>query len=142
MSDDTRNKKDPSQPIVRDGPTPVAGGEEHMPAPPHSVQEIFAAFGQFGGSSRSRLLEKVTGEHITEMLSIQRESLKHDREDQTEDRKHSRVILFTVALFVLILVGMLLYSGNPQLTERVLTALISLIAGAVGGYGYGKSRSD
>ena len=120
----------------------MPSSEEGVPAPPHSVQEIFAAFGQIGGSSRSRFLEKVTGEHITEMLSIQRESLKTDQADRGEGRKHQRSILITVSLFVLILVGMLIFSGNSQLTERVLIALTSLIAGAVGGYGLGRSRDS
>ena len=50
------------------------------------------------------------------------------------------VILLIVVAFIIILISML--KDKPDIMEKVLYASGGLIAGALGGYGFGKSKRD
>jgi hypothetical membrane protein len=47
------------------------------------------------------------------------------------------LVLVIVGLIVTILV---LFRNKPEMVEKILYAVGGLLAGAVGGYGYGKSK--
>jgi Na+/proline symporter len=94
------------------------------------------------GSQRSPLQDKVTGEHITEMLAIDREQLGRVERDRSDQRKHQTRLAVIACAFVLLLVGLLTYTGNSALTENVLSGLVGLAAGAFGGYGFGRASRE
>jgi multisubunit Na+/H+ antiporter MnhG subunit len=83
------------------------------------------------------LTEKITPEHIDKMLDIQSRQVDHDRSDRTEARTHRVTLVVIGCLFALVLVGLLIYSDNDAIVEKVIIALISLVAGGFGGYGIG-----
>ena len=103
---------------------------------PDRVSEILALFGQFGfGPAPSPLGEKLTSEHISTLLDIDRQRIGFERASEKEHRWLHLAVLVLFCGFVLLLVAILLSSGNDQLTEKVLLGIISLVAGAAGGYG-------
>ncbi|HKP76483.1 MAG TPA: hypothetical protein VJT67_13225 [Longimicrobiaceae bacterium] len=106
------------------------------------VGEILALFGQFGigGPAPSPVGDKLTPEHISTILDINRQRIGLDRASEKEGRWLHLAALFLFCAFVLLLVTILLSSGNDQLTEKVLLGLVSLVAGAMGGYGIGRSQ--
>jgi hypothetical protein len=109
--------------------------------PPRRVmREMLAMFGQVGPPPNP-LAEKITADHITTMLSIDLERVKGQRED---DREHRRGVLFLCCaflVFVLVTLGMLLWAGNDDLTEKVLIGLVTAVASGLGGYGLGKAQN-
>jgi hypothetical protein len=106
-----------------------------------SIQEIFAGMMQYG-PPRHPLADKLTGEHLTEILSIQRQGLVSQQADREHQRKHHRSMAVIACVFVLGLTGLLLAGGQSGITERVILSLISLAAVAFGGYGLGTRKRD
>ncbi len=92
-------------------------------------------------SPQAEMMKKVTTEHISQMLSNQEaDSQRHYSEKQAKK-------WFSLAWLVIICVFMTgviwLLRGSPETLEKVLYAAGGLIAGGLGGYGYGKSsRTD
>ena len=110
---------------------------------PDRVGEILGLFGQFGfAPAPSPLGDKLTPEHISTLLDIDRQRIGFDRASQKESRWLHLAALTLFCGFVLVLVSILLSSGNDQLTEKVLLGIISLVAGAIGGYGLGRNLGD
>ena len=89
---------------------------------------------------RSPLADKLTPEHISKMLEINRDRVGNERAAEREDRYFRAVMFVVLCAFILSLVHMLLAAGNDQLTEKILIGLVTLVAGVAGGYGIGKSR--
>jgi hypothetical protein len=115
--------------------------EDNTPAPSRGIQEIFAAAMQFG-PPRHPLQEKITEAHVTEILSIQREGMKHAQTNKEGERKHQTTLCVIACGFVLLLVGLLVFTGNAALTEKVVIGLVSFAGGAFGGYGVGRRQKD
>jgi hypothetical protein len=105
------------------------------------MQEIFASAMQFG-PARHPLQDKITEGHITEILSINREGMQSFAKDREGERKHHTTLCLIACGFVLILVALFIFSGNAALTEKILISLVSLAAGAFGGYGYGSRKRE
>jgi hypothetical protein len=118
-------------------------GDGDGPArPPRKVlREILAMVGTQWGPPQHPLAEKITAEHITTMLEIDRERVKNQREDERDHRKGFIFLFCAFFVFVLITLFMLLWSGNDELTEKVLIGVVTSVASGLGGYGLGKSRS-
>jgi len=106
--------------------------------------EILELFGQFGvgGPGPGQIGDKLTAEHISTILDINRHRIGLARASEKEGRWLHLAALFLFCGFVLLLVSILLSSGNDQLTEKVLLGIITVVAGAMGGYGIGRSLSD
>lgn len=107
---------------------------------PSRVQEMLAMFQQVGPPP-SPLADKITSEHITAMLDLEQQRLGHVRSDRTEERKSGTTRVIVACTFVLILIGLLTVTGNSELLKDVLIGLVGLVAGAFGGYGYGRSQA-
>jgi hypothetical protein len=102
------------------------------------VGEILGLF-DFGPAP-SPLGDKLTTEHISTILDINRQRISLDRASEKEGRWLHLAALVLFCGFVRLLVSILLASGNDQLTEKVLLGIIGVVAGAMGGYGIGRSQ--
>lgn len=108
---------------------------------PDRVGEVLGVFGQFGFGPAPSLGDRLTPEHISTLLDIDRERVAHQRASEKEGRWLQLAALGLFCTFILALVSILLARGNDQLTEKVLLAVvISLVAGATGGYGLGRNQ--
>jgi len=84
------------------------------------------------------LADKFTPENIDKALDIQKDGMQLEHKDNNTNRLFMlAVILVIAAIIVTILV---LFRDNPDMVEKILYAAGGLLAGAVGGYGYGKSK--
>lgn len=110
-----------------------------MPEVPERAREMLAMFGQFGPAPWP-LEEKLTSEHISKMLEIDRDRVGNERAAERGGRYFHAGMFVILCAFILSLVHMLLAAGNDQLTEKILIGLVTLVAGVAGGYGVGKSR--
>lgn len=108
--------------------------------PPRQVREMMAMMASFGPAPNP-LAEKITVEHISQMLDLEALKLDHSRTDKSEERSAEFKVATLGSIFVLVLVGLLVFSGNAPLVQNVLSGLIGLVGGALGGYGVGRSRT-
>ena len=102
------------------------------------VERSFSMMGQF--SPESALSKKVTAEHITSFLDVSKENMQKEY----QERRETKVFILLILLLALgaFFVAVVLLKDNPELLVNVLSAVGGLVAGAFGGYGYGKSKAD
>lgn len=93
-------------------------------------------------SPQAELMRTLTPDNIDQFIKAQDAS----DERHVRDRKDNRWFIFAVliACFVMLIAVILILKNSPDLLEIVLTAIVSLSAGAFGGYGVGyrKGSSD
>lgn len=86
------------------------------------------------------IVKKITSEHIDKFLDGSKLELEESYKEKHE-RKIFQFMIFTVALvFIGVLAWML--KDKEDLLEKILYTLGGLVAGAFGGYGYGKKSGD
>ena len=91
-------------------------------------------------SPQTELMRKVSSENISELLQLQKQENELIYKDSRNNRIVSIVAVSIVAIFAIVII--ILLKDQPELLKEILIPLISLIVGAVGGYGFGKSRRD
>lgn len=134
----TRDKAELSdvlEDIISDSGIP----EEDQP----EVKKMIAMSLRMGAaaSPQVEIMKKVTAEHITQMLSSQEAESQRHYSEKREKKWFYLAWLVIVCLFIVIVIWLL--REHTDTLEKVLYAAGGLIAGAVGGYGYGKSaRSE
>jgi hypothetical protein len=126
-----------------DGEEPTLEGEEvdETLQPPREMREFLAMFQTFGPRPNP-LANKITASHIDKLLDLELRKEDNDNTQDTEDRRARIHLTYIACVFVLALVGLLMWAGQQALIQNVLIALISLVAGAFGGYGYRASKDD
>lgn len=86
------------------------------------------------------IVKKITPEHIDKFLDGSKLELQESYKERHE-RKIFQFLIFTVALiFIGVLAWML--KDKEDLLEKILYTLGGLVAGAFGGYGYGKKSGE
>lgn len=88
----------------------------------------------------SAIMKKVSEEHITEYLKGAREEMQNTFAEKRQNKIFVFVTLLASLVFFCIII--LLLKDNPEVMEKIIYALIGLVAGAFGGYGVGKNKSD
>lgn len=88
----------------------------------------------------SAISKKITEEHISEYLSGSREEMQKSYQEKRDRKIFSFLISLLGIVFVLIVIVLL--KDSPDMLEKILYAAGGVVAGAFGGYGYGKSRDD
>ena len=83
---------------------------------------------------RSPLSEKITSEHISEIIKRSDEQDKRDREEREKERKYNLLILIIALVFIGFLIVYL--NKNENLLIKIIIGLVSFI----GGYGFGKTK--
>ena len=61
--------------------------------------------------------------------------------DRNESRNYWKFMAVLIVAASLVLVGLLVFSGNAALVSEILPVFGALVVGFVGGFGYGKSRN-
>lgn len=89
-------------------------------------------------SPENAIMEKVSEEHITEYLKGAREEMQNS----FSEKKQNKIFIFftLLASFAFFCVIIILLKDNPEVMEKIIYALIGLVAGAFGGYGVGKNK--
>ena len=113
-----------------------------------SVPELDQAAVQFfllmQGQSKS-LVDRMNPEHVTQALENEKQAELHQfqiAELEHRDNNNNRLFLLALVLVVtgIIVTILVLFRSNPEMVEKILVAVGGLIAGAIGGYGFGKSK--
>lgn len=91
-------------------------------------------------SPENMIAKKIDGEHITKFLEDSRSNMEHSY----EEKKHRKILVFLVLLLTMafVVIVILLLKDKPDTMEKVIYSLGGLAAGALGGYGFGKSKKD
>jgi len=100
-----------------------------------------------GTRESSALVERMNPEHVTQALENERQAELHQFQKAELEHKgnnSNRLFMFAVVLVVmgLIVTILVLFRNQPEMVEKILVATGGLIAGALGGYGFGKSKRD
>ena len=102
------------------------------------LSRVFSMFTQFAGPAIHPILQKVTTEHVSVILANLEK--REVREHQSEGSWRRYQLLY-FALSVSVVTGLIIYftaSGNTSL----VAAILSGIAGLVGGYGVGRANRN
>ncbi len=91
-------------------------------------------------SPETEVMKKLTSAHITSFLAASKEEMEKSYQDRNRQRIFSVIMVGLAMLFVIILV--LLLKDHPDVMEKVIYASGGLVAGAIGGYGFGKNKSS
>lgn len=61
-----------------------------------------------------------------------------------QEKRDRKIFSFLISLLgiVFVLIVIVLLKDSPDMLEKILYAAGGVVAGAFGGYGYGKSRDD
>lgn len=108
----------------------------------HEVKKMIGMSMQMGGiiSPQVELMKKMTPEHVTSFLEGQKEATRFQFQESRENKIFAGIVLIIVLIFVIAII--ILLKDNPDIMEKVLYAAGGLVAGAIGGYGYGKTKHD
>lgn len=134
----SQGKAEPAD-IGVDLPEPVAEVLKNVPE--EDREDVIRSFEMIGSySPESTLLKKITSEHITTYLKSSEENM---RLGYTERKSHRTFVFFLVAVALAVFtVWIFLLKDNPNLLSNLITCVVSLLAGAFGGYGFGKQKRD
>lgn len=108
--------------------------------PREVIRAMLAGFKQQTVPSQHPLTKKVTSDHISQALDIQDKAQDYHLKDRGQQRWHVRFIFGLTCVFLLLLVGLLVFTGNASQVEAIVTLLIIAAASAFGGWGYGRGR--
>ena len=91
-------------------------------------------------SPENNISKKITEEHITQYLDGAREEMNNNY----IEKKHSKIFLFLTMLismgFFIAVIAML--KDKPDVMEKIIYTVGGIVAGAFGGYGFGKRKKD
>ena len=83
---------------------------------------------------RHPLVDKITSEHITQLIINSDEQDKRDREERKQERYYNLTLVVISLVFIAFLIVYL--HTNEDLLIKIIIGIVSFI----GGYGLGKSR--
>lgn len=108
----------------------------------HTIKKMVGMSMQMGGviSPQLELMKKMTPDHITEFLEGQREATRCQFKESRDSKIFCGFILLVALSFIIVLIVLL--RDIPETMEKVIYAAGGFAAGIVGGYGFGKTRSD
>lgn len=86
------------------------------------------------------IAEKLTPEHITQVLEGSREQMRNEFAEKKSKRRYSIIYLALAMIFVLAVI--LILKDSPDVMENVIYALGGLLTGGLGGYGIGTRKKD
>lgn len=109
----------------------------------NKIREVFSMTTVMQRTSpQAELMRKLTSENIHDFIQAQDAS----DERRFKDRRNNRGFLLAALFFGLvgIIVIIALLKSTPDLLEKIIPPIITLVAGAIGGYGVGfkKGSSD
>lgn len=119
----------------------AAGGDEaegEGQPPSEMFRGMMAQMQQFGPAPHP-LADQITSDHIDSLIEIQSKNSDNLLEDRKGHRYHVKFVFVAACVFVLALVGLLAVTGNVEQVESLITQLVVLAGGGLGGYGIAKA---
>lgn len=108
------------------------------------VRELMAASLQFEMSQIVNpdvaMLQKVTSEHVDRMIENEGKLADYHYRDRREGRRFTLLLVFVAMFFVVAVIFLL--QNNENLLERVVTLIVGLVSGAIGGFGVGRMKRN
>ena len=104
----------------------------------HIVRQSLSEFRMSIGPPESPIAKHITGEHITKQQENEAKAMDYENKDRA--RKHWLTVLIALALVALAVVVLFLFRDDTQTIREILVPVITGLAGAIGGYGYGKLK--
>ena len=88
----------------------------------------------------SAISKKLTEEHISTYLKVSGEDMRLSHKGETQNR----ILLFAIILIMAVLFCfvVLIFRDSPDVLEKILFTSGGVIIGAIGGFGFGKSRNQ
>lgn len=86
------------------------------------------------------VMNKITEEHISQFLTGSREEMQYSYKEKSQKKIFTLLALVLVMAFCVIIICLL--KDSPDIMEKVLYTVGGVVAGAFGGYGYGKNRRE
>ena len=106
------------------------------------IEKLMVSSFQMRGmiSPENTISKKITEEHISQYLEGAREDMKNSY----AEKKQRKIFLFLSMLISMIffVIVIVILKDKPDIMEKIIYTLGGLVAGAFGGYGFGKKKSD
>lgn len=106
------------------------------------------SFSSIAQSPEATIAPKITSAHIAQTINLQEKQLDIDfklQENDYKERRALRSISFAALVSVLVFIGLmvfLLMDKDPDTLKFLITAIVGLAAGGVGGYGLGRNKKE
>ncbi len=130
-------------PVVGSGP-PSDGADAEPPNKPEIAELTSIAMASFQSGNAGIIPEvakAIKPEHVAQALSNNDKAHERLGEDHKDRRKQGTIRLAVGTLGTVVLVGMFLFTQNASVLADSIDAIIGAVAGALGGYGFGKRNA-
>ena len=124
-------------------PTEVEEALESIPEEQKKIiEEHLFSFMQMRSvsSPETEVMKKLTSEHITSYMDIMHDDMQNKYIEKRHNKIFSIIVLCLTMAFIITIV--IILKSNPDIMEKVLYSAGGLIAGAIGGYGLGRKKTD
>lgn len=91
-------------------------------------------------SPETDVMKKLTPEHISKYLDGAELEMKNSYTEKFHKKVFSILSMTIIMIFLIVII--ILLKDNPDIMEKVIYAVGGVIAGAFGGYGFGKNKND
>lgn len=91
-------------------------------------------------SPETAVMKKITSEHITKYLEGAETDMKNSYKEKFQKKIFAFLTIVVAMIFFVIVI--LLLKDKPEIMEKIIYTLGGVIAGAFGGYGFGKRNND
>ncbi len=91
-------------------------------------------------SPETQVMKQVTSDHITTMLQTQENAMQNTFKENHEKRISGLIAGGLLAGFLVFIIVFL--KDTPDIMEKIIYAAGGLLAGAVGGYGFGRAKRE
>lgn len=135
------NELDPRDPDAAETEVVPTESARSSGKPPTESQfkALMASFQR--GPAPNPIAKHITADHVDRAFDITEKGMDAMERDRNESRSYGKFMAVLVAAASLLLVGLLVFSGNAALVAEILPVFGGLVVGFAGGFGYGKSRS-
>ena len=149
-------ERDELQQLPREDPGPIDeeaedAEEEAGPVPPEileglpkeqrvKIERYFSASMMAVGSIGNPILQKLTPEHISDLIALSSKEVETEHEDKKDTRRILAVLGFAVLAAAVGFACLLAVKQNNDLLIEVIKLGAIAVGGILGGYGIGRTR--
>ena len=95
-------------------------------------------FSAISATPENAISKKITSDHISQYLNDSRVAMQESFKEHHEDKIFKGVIILSALVFMIVII--ILLKNQPSVMEKVIFSVVSLVAGALDGYGYGYKK--
>ena len=107
-----------------------------------TVSVSFSAMGMMSGRKMTPFDGVMTKEHCTQFIESMDKSDEREYLDKKSARKYTFFTIIVGLIFLLALVFVLLKYNSAELIQTIIVPIITLLCGAIGGYGIGYKQGQ